>query len=51
MKQRGGEKSKYTTLKDRTFSLTSIYDSRLMRELGMDTEFPLIFAKIGWESF
>jgi hypothetical protein len=51
MKLRGGEKSKYTALKDRTFSLTSVYDSRLMRESGMDTEFLLIFAEMGWENF
>jgi hypothetical protein len=51
MKLRGGEKSKCTTLKDRTFSLTSVYDSHLMIESTMDTEFPLIFAEMGWENF
>jgi hypothetical protein len=51
MKLRGGEKSKYTALKDCTFSLTSVYDSRLMKESGMDTEFPLISAQMGWENF
>jgi hypothetical protein len=49
IKLRGGERSKYTALKDRTFTLTSIYD--LMKESGMDTEFPLIFHEIGWENF
>ena len=51
MKLRGGERSKYAALKDRPFALTSIYDSRLMRESGMDTEFPLIFSELGWENF
>jgi hypothetical protein len=51
MKLRGGERSKYTTLKDHTFNLMSVYDPRLMKELGMDTEFPLIFHEIGWENF
>jgi hypothetical protein len=51
MKLRGGERSKYMTLKDRTFTLTSVYDPRLMRESGMDTEFQLIFHEIGWENF
>jgi hypothetical protein len=32
MKLRGGERSKYTALKDRTFTLMSIYDPRLMKE-------------------
>jgi hypothetical protein len=51
MKLRGGERSKYTALKDRPFTLTSVYDPRLMKESGMDTEFPLIFFAIGWENF
>jgi hypothetical protein len=51
MKLRGGERSKYTALKDRTFTLTSVYDPRLMKESGMDTEFLLIFHGIGWENF
>jgi hypothetical protein len=51
IKLRGGERSKYTTLKDRTFTLTSIYHFCLMKESGMDTEFPLIFHEIGWENF
>jgi hypothetical protein len=51
LKPRGGERSKYTVLKDRTFTLTSVYDPRLMKESGMDTEFPLIFHEIGWENF
>jgi hypothetical protein len=51
MKLRGGERSKYTVLKDRTFTLTSIYDPCLMKELGMDTEFPLIFHEIGRDNF
>jgi hypothetical protein len=51
IKLRGGERSKYTALKDRTFTLTSIYDFCLMKESGMDTEFPLIFHEIGWENF
>jgi hypothetical protein len=51
MKLRGGERSKYTALKDRTFTLTSVYDPRLMKESGMDIEFLLIFYEIGWENF
>jgi hypothetical protein len=51
MKLRGGERSKYMALKDRTFTLTSIYDPCLMKESGMDTEFPLIVHEIGWENF
>jgi hypothetical protein len=51
MKQREGERSKYTVLKDCTFTLTSVYDPRLMKESGMDTEFPLIFHGIGWNNF
>jgi hypothetical protein len=33
MKLRGGERSKYTALKDCTYNLTSVYDPRLMKEL------------------
>jgi hypothetical protein len=51
MKLRGGERSKCTALKDRTFTLMSVYDPRLMKESDMDTEFPLIFHEIGWENF
>jgi hypothetical protein len=51
MKLRGGERSKYMMLKDHTFTLMSVYDPRLMRESGMDTEFLLIFHEIGWENF
>jgi hypothetical protein len=45
MKLRGGERSKYTALKDRTFTLMSIYDPCLMKESVMDTDFPFIFMK------
>jgi len=51
MKLRGGERLKYTALKDPTFTLTSVYDPRLMKKSGMNTEFPLIFHEIGWENF
>jgi hypothetical protein len=51
MKLRGGERSKYMALKDRNFTLTSIYDPCLMKELGMDTEFLFIFHEIEWENF
>jgi hypothetical protein len=51
LKLRGGERSKYTALKDHTFTLTSVYDPHLMKESGMDTEFPLIFHEIGWDNF
>jgi hypothetical protein len=50
MKLRGGERSK-CALKDHTFTLTSVYDPRLMKESDMETEFPLIFHEIGWENF
>jgi hypothetical protein len=40
----------YAAIKDCPFTLTTVYEPHII-ELGMDTEFLLIFAEIGWENF
>ena len=45
------ERENFQQLKPRTFSLTNMYDPRLLLATSMDAEFDLIFHVVGWEKF
>lgn len=45
------ERDNYKKLKPCKFSLTNVYDPRLLQATGMDAELDLIFQVVGWEGF
>ena len=44
------EKDAFKQLKTRRFILTPTYDPTILRSIGMDTEFEIIFRTVGWEN-
>jgi len=44
------EKDTYKQLKTQRLFLTPAYDPALLRSIGMDTEFEIIFKTVGWEN-
>ena len=40
----------YFLLKDRIFLHTPLYDSQLLEDTGMDTEFETLWRAVGWET-